>query len=174
MQIVTTTKRYLMIVMLLLPLLAMAQSGEVRAFFGRYAEADGVTSMQLEQKMMRMMSRQAAERGDEKLAQLLGDIRYIRIVAVKEGGDGERFVRDAEAAVHADRKFQLLASATEDGQMTKFFLREAALTDHYLRTPGNGRGEYLWGFRFATGRTACVHSAAISGWVRYFRCAPAA
>lgn len=123
-------KRYLMIVMLLLPLLAMAQSGEVRAFFGRYAEADGVTSMQLEQKMMRMMSRQAAERGDEKLAQLLGDIRYIRIVAVKEGGDGERFVRDAEAAVHADRKFQLLASATEDGQTTKFFLREAALTDH--------------------------------------------
>lgn len=130
MQIVTIMKRYLMIVMLLLPLLAMAQSGEVRAFFGRYAEADGVTSMQLEQKMMRMMSRQAAERGDEKLAQLLGDIRYIRIVAVKEGGDGERFVRDAEAAVHADRKFQLLASATEDGQMTKFFLREAALTDH--------------------------------------------
>ena len=41
--------------------------------------------MQLERKMMRMMSRQAAEKGDEQLAKLLNGIQYIRIVALKEG-----------------------------------------------------------------------------------------
>lgn len=41
------------------------------------------TSVQLEQKMMQLMSRQAAERGDKGLAVLLKDIQYIRIIALK-------------------------------------------------------------------------------------------
>ena len=98
-------KRLLLILILLLPRLAAAQSNSVDDFFSRYAAAEGFTSVQLEQKMMQMMSRQAAERGDKGLAVLLKDIQYIRIIALKEG-DGGRFVRDAEAAVAADRKFQ--------------------------------------------------------------------
>lgn len=115
------------ILLLLLPLSAAAQSGSVREFFGRYAAAEGFTSVQLEQKMMQMMSRQAAERGDRELAVLLGDIEYIRIVASK-GGDTERFVHDAEAAVAADRKFEPVTSGTEQGQTTKFYIRSPALT----------------------------------------------
>ena len=91
-------KRLLLILILLLPRLAAAQSNSVNDFFSRYAAAEGFTSVQLEQKMMQLMSRQAAERGDKGLAVLLKDIQYIRIIALKEG-DGGRFVRDAEAAV---------------------------------------------------------------------------
>lgn len=91
-------------------------------------DPDGFTSVQLEPRMMRMMSRQAADRGDEKLAQLLGDIRFIRIVALK-GGDAERFVDDAEQAI-ARAGLPLVTSSTEDGQTTRFYLREARLTDN--------------------------------------------
>lgn len=118
---------WIWMLLLLLPLSAAAQSGSVRGFFERYAAVEGFTSVQLEQKMMQMMSRQAVERGDRELAVLLGDIEYIRIVASK-GGDTERFVRDAEAAVAADRKFEPVTSGTEEGQTTKFFIRSPALT----------------------------------------------
>ena len=120
-------KRVLLILILLLPQLAAAQSNAVNDFFGRYAAAGGYTSVQLEQKMMQMMSRQAAERGDKGLAVLLEDIQYIRIIALKEG-DGAQFVRDAEAAVAADRKFQPVTSGSENGQTTKFYIRETALS----------------------------------------------
>ena len=118
-------KRLLLILILLLPRLAAAQSNSVDDFFCRYAAAEGFTSVQLEQKMMQLMSRQAAERGDKGLAVLLKDIQYIRIIALKEGG---RFVRDAEAAVAADRKFQPVTSGSENGQTTKFYIRETALS----------------------------------------------
>ena len=111
-------KRLLLILILLLPRLAAAQSNSVDDFFSRYAAAEGFTSVQLEQKMMQLMSRQAAERGDKGLAVLLQDIQYIRIIALKEG-DGGRFVRDAEAAV---------TSGSENGQTTKFYIRETALS----------------------------------------------
>ena len=117
-------KRLLLILILLLPRLAAAQSNSVDDFFSRYAAAEGFTSVQLEQKMMQLMSRQAAERGDKGLAVLLKDIQYIRIIALKEG-DGGRFVRDAEAA---DRKFQPVTSGSENGQTTKFYIRETALS----------------------------------------------
>ena len=91
-------KRLLLILILLLPRLAAAQSNSVDDFFSRYAAAEGFTSVQLEQKMMQLMSRQAAERGDKGLAVLLKDIQYIRIIATgddnlrREGdGSGEYF-----------------------------------------------------------------------------------
>lgn len=120
-------KRLLFVLILLLPQLVAAQSNSVDAFFGRYATAEGFTSAQLERKMMQMMSRQAAARGDKGLAVLLDDIQYIRIIALKEG-DGGQLVRDAEAAVAADRKFQPVTSGTENGQTTKFYIRETALS----------------------------------------------
>lgn len=112
-----------------LPLLAHAQNASWK-FFDRYTKAEGFTSVQLERKMMRMMSRQAAEKGDEGLANLLDGIEYIRIVSL-DTGDGTRFVADAEAlAATPGYKFQLVMSGTEEGQTTKFYSREADFTDN--------------------------------------------
>lgn len=122
-------KRLLLILLLTLPLLARAQNAAWK-FFDRYTEAEGFTSVQLERKMMRMMSRQAAEKGDAGLAQLLDGIQYIRIVAL-DGGDGKQFIADAERlAANPDHKFQLVMSGTEEGQTTKFFIREAEFYDY--------------------------------------------
>lgn len=115
--------------LLALPLFAGAQNISWK-FFDRYSAAEGFTSVQLERKMMRMMSRQAAEKGDDGLAKLLDGIQYIRIVAL-DGGDGERFIADAERlAANSDHKFQLVMSGTEEGQTTKFYIREAEFYDY--------------------------------------------
>lgn len=121
-------KRLLLILLLVFPLLTHAQNASWK-FFDRYAKAEGFTSVQLERKMMRMMSRQAAEKGDEGLAKLLDGIEFIRIVAVDKR-DAEQFVTEAEAlAATPSYKFQLVLSETEERQTTKFYLREAEFYD---------------------------------------------
>ena len=115
-------KRILLLVLVLLPFLARSQNYSWK-FFDRYSDASGFTSVQLERKMMRMMSRQAAEQGDKKLAELLDGIQYIRIVALDSGA---QFLADAEQlAADPDARFELVMSGTEQGQTTKFYLREA-------------------------------------------------
>ena len=122
-------KRLLLILLVLLPFLVRGQNASWR-FFDRYTKAEGFTSIQLERKMMRMMSRQAAEKGDRGLAELLGGIEYIRIVSLDKG-DGAQFVADAESlAADPDLEFQLVMSGTEEGQTTKFYIREASVTDN--------------------------------------------
>lgn len=121
-------KRILILMMVLLPFLARGQYASDR-FFDRYSKAEGFASVQLERKMMRMMSRQAAEKGDEKLAELLDGIQYIRIVALDGGGReaAGRFLSDAEALAGSEEHgFQLVMSTSEEGQTTRFYLREAA------------------------------------------------
>lgn len=117
-------KRILILILLTLPFLVQGQNVSWK-FFDHYSKADGFSSVQLERKMMRMMSRQAAEKGDEKLAELLNGIEWIRIVALN-GGDGQQFMADAEElATDPFYRFQLVLSESSDGQMTRFYLREA-------------------------------------------------
>lgn len=113
--------------MLLLALLPLAVSGQNVSwrFFDHYSKAEGFTSVQIERKMMRMMSCQAAEKGDDKLAELLDGIQYIRIVSV-DGGDEEQFLSQALELVDNEKSdFQLVMSTSEGGQTTRFYLREA-------------------------------------------------
>lgn len=117
-------KRILILLLVVLPFLARAQNVSWR-FFDRYSKAEGFSCVQLERKMMRMMSRQAAEKGDSKLAELLDGIESIRIVAL-DGGDGEQFMKDADALVnHEGYRFQLVMSESQEGQQTRFYLRNA-------------------------------------------------
>ena len=87
-------KRLLLILVVLLPFLVRGQNASWR-FFDRYTKAEGFTSIQLERKRLRMMSRQAAEKGERGLAELLGGIEYIRIVWLDKGA-GARFGAAAE------------------------------------------------------------------------------
>lgn len=117
-------KRIVLLLLIVLPFLARAQNVSA-SFFDRYSKSEGFSSVQLERRMMRMMSRQAAERGDSQLAELLDGIESIRIVAL-DSGDGQRFVADAEALVNrASYRFQMVMSESRDGQVTRFYLRNA-------------------------------------------------
>lgn len=117
-------KRILLFLLIVLPFLARAQNVSWR-FFDRYSKAEGFSCVQLERKMMRMMSRQAADKGDEALARLLDGIESIRIIAL-DGGDPAEFLQDAKELVdHAGYRFQLVMSESAEGQMTRFYLRNA-------------------------------------------------
>ena len=60
----------------------------------------------------------------------LGGIEFIRIVALDKG-DGTQFVADAEnLATNPEYKFQLVMSGTEEGQTTRFYIREAEFYDN--------------------------------------------
>ena len=119
-------KRILILLLVVLPFLARAQNVSWK-FFDRYSKAEGFSSVQLERKMMRMMSRQASERGDEKLSELLRGLESIRLVAL-DGGDGQQFMADAEALVnHANYHLQMVMSESRGGQVPRFDLREGML-----------------------------------------------
>lgn len=95
------------------------------AFFDRYARAEGFSSVQLERRMMRMMSRQAADRGDAALARLLDGIESIRIVALDRGDDTD-FLQAADSLIaRPSYRFQLVMSESDSGQETRFYLRNA-------------------------------------------------
>ena len=70
-------KRIVLLLLASLPMLVQAQNVSWK-FFDRYTKAEGFTSVQLERKMMRMMSRQAAEKGDEQAKAAL-DVWTYRI-----------------------------------------------------------------------------------------------
>ena len=88
-------KRILILLLAVIAMIPCQVCGQSVAwmFFDRYSKTEGYASVQLERKMMRMMSRQAAEKGDEQLAKLLNGIQYIRIVALKEG-DRAKLLKD--------------------------------------------------------------------------------
>ena len=75
-------KRIVLLLLASLPMLVQAQNVSWK-FFDRYTKAEGFTSVQLERKMMRMMSRQAAEKGDAGLvSSISGSWRSTRGTAV--------------------------------------------------------------------------------------------
>lgn len=121
-------KRLLLLLILALPQGLAAQSKAIETFFERHAAAEGVTCVQLEPKMMQLMSAQARERGDEQLATLLSNIRFIRIIALKEG-DRERFVEEAGRALASGGGFPLVTSTTEQGQRTEFYLQNRSFSE---------------------------------------------
>lgn len=121
-------KCLLLSLLLLLPLAGSAQSAAVADFFERYSASEEVTSVRIEPPMMRLMSRQAAERGDKELSKLLTEILYIRILSLKTDEEAP-LVREARELMATDRKFRLVTSATEEGQTTQFYLRESRLTN---------------------------------------------
>ena len=122
-------KRLLLILLVMLPFLVRGQNASWK-FFDRYTKAEGFTSVQLERKMMRMMSRQAAEKGDEGLSKLLGGIEFIRIVALDKGHWLKCALYDAIKEATLEYKFQLVMSGTEEGQTTRFYIREAEFYDN--------------------------------------------
>ncbi len=112
---------------MLLPILSRAQSPVMEAFFNRYGAADGITSVAFEQKMMHMMSVQAAQRGDEELARLLDEIVFIRVLTTT----GEtKLAAEAEQAVRGSKHFERLTSATTDGRTVRVYLRESKLNEN--------------------------------------------
>lgn len=134
-------KRLLILLLLALPQLPRAQT--LLQFYDKCASEERFASVSLERKMMRMMSKQAGESGDKALAELLDGIESIRVLALREG-DGEAFAAEAEALLEK-QKYQLLTASTEEGQTTKFYLKDTLPGDYssFVMLTCGGR-ETVW------------------------------
>lgn len=112
-------KRILILVVLILAaFVAQAQNRAFGELFSRYSGREGYTTVELGDKMMQMMS-QRASRGDRQLAELLGDIRLIRIISTKQADEN---LAQAVVAIAQRGGFKLIMSQNESGQLSRFYL----------------------------------------------------
>lgn len=98
-------------------LVVHAQETAFGKLFAHYSGREGYTSMELGEKMMKMMSRRARDE-DKALADLLDGIRSIRIVAAKH--PNEQFVSDL-LEIAGSGKYKLILSQTEGEQNSRFY-----------------------------------------------------
>lgn len=117
-------KRWLLILILLLPLAGMAQNRAFDEFYQSYASETNVRSIELGRKMMEMMRRDA----DPELARLLDGIRSIRILAAKK--PYPFLFRPQAYKVARDKAFELISRTDSKGPSVSFYFIE-------------GRGERL-------------------------------
>lgn len=121
-------KRLIIIgLLLLLPILSRAQTPALEAFYDHYGAAEGITSVAFERRMMHMMSAQAAQRGDAELSRLLDEIIFIRVLTTT---DETELAAEAEQAVKASKRFELLTSANLDGRTTRVYLRDSKVNEN--------------------------------------------
>lgn len=117
-------KRWLLILILLLPLAGTAQNRAFDEFYRSYAGETNVRSIELGRKMMEMMRRDA----DPELARLLDGIRSIRILAAKK--PYPFLFRSQAYKVARDKAFELISRTDSKGPSVSFYFIE-------------GRGERL-------------------------------
>lgn len=117
-------KRWLLILILLLPLAGTAQNHAFDEFYQSYASETNVRSIELGRKMMEMMRRDA----DPELARLLDGIRSIRILAAKK--PYPFLFRSQAYKVARDKAFELISRTDSKGPAVSFYFIE-------------GRGERL-------------------------------
>ena len=113
-------KRWLLILILLLPLAGTAQNRAFDEFYQSYAAETNVRSIELGRKMMEMMRRDA----DPELARLLDGIRSIRILAAQKPYP---FLFRAQAyKVARDKAFELISRTDSKGPSVSFYFIEGS------------------------------------------------
>lgn len=113
-------KRWLLILILLLPLAGTAQNRAFDEFYQSYAAETNVRSIELGRKMMEMMRRDA----DPELARLLDGIRSIRILAAQKPYP---FLFRAHAyKVARDKAFELISRTDSKGPSVSFYFIEGS------------------------------------------------
>ena len=113
-------KRWLLILILLLPLAGTAQNRAFDEFYQSYAAETNVRSIELGRKMMEMMRRDA----DPELARLLDGIRSIRILAAQKPYP---FLFRAQAyKVARDKAFELISRTDSKGPSVSVYFIEGS------------------------------------------------
>lgn len=107
-------KRSLLLLLLLLPFCAAAQTPTFGEFYEDYAGQDGYRTIELGHKMMQMMGRDA----DPQLAQLLDGIRRIRIIATKRPAP---FFWARAHKIASEGDYSLISHTDEADRSTSFY-----------------------------------------------------
>ena len=116
-------KRLLMTLLLIIPLLGMAQSnGPIDKLFSKYANKDGFTTVNISGKLLSFASK--TEDSKSKEADMLGKISGIRILSVenKELNKGLNFYKELEAdGFFKNNNYEVLMEVTEKNEVVRFF-----------------------------------------------------
>jgi hypothetical protein len=118
-------KRLLLTLVLLIPLLVMAQDNSpIDKLFNKYANKDGFTTVNISGKLLSFASKLDDSNSDE--ANILEKISGIRILSVedKEMNKGLNFYKELEAdGFFKNNKYEVLMEVTDKNEVVRFYGR---------------------------------------------------
>ena len=135
-------KRLLLTLVLLIPLLVMAQDNSpIDKLFNKYANKDGFTTVNISGKLLSFASKLDDSKSDE--ASMLEKISGIRILSVedKELNKGLNFYKELDAdGFFKNNKYESLMEVTDKDQVVRFYGRsgeKGKLSELLLVVGGN-------------------------------------
>ncbi len=115
-------KTFATLMMVLLPVLLMAQADPIDKLFDKYAEKDGYTTVYITGKMFELASQ--IETDDPEVNQLVKGLQRIRIITSEDNKDkGVNFFDELKGVFPFDQ-FEELMTVHEKDQDVKFLVKE--------------------------------------------------
>lgn len=115
-------KKYVIILLLMLPLALTAQQKSFKLLFEKYSGREGYTTVGLSADMLRMVYSFSGEDSDPEMTKLLNDIKGISIVVSDRMND--EFIDDLEKMIDKYTGLKTVTSINESGQVTRIFIVE--------------------------------------------------
>ncbi|MBA4411593.1 MAG: DUF4252 domain-containing protein [Bacteroidota bacterium] len=135
-------KRLLITLVLLIPLLVMAQEGTpIDKLFNKYANREGFTTVNISGKLLSFFSKFDESKSDE--AEMLAKLSGIRILSVenKDLNKGLNFYKELEAdGFFKNHNYEVLMEVTEKDEVVRFYGRsgeKGKLSELLLVVGGN-------------------------------------
>ncbi len=115
-------KKYVVFLLLILPITLMAQKKSFKLLFEKYSGREGYTTIDLSADMLQLFYHFADKNQDPEISQLLNDIKGISIVVSDKVN--EEFSEDVEKMIEKYPGLKAITSINEGGQVTRIFVAE--------------------------------------------------
>ena len=137
-------KRILITLVLLIPLMVMAQEGSpIDKLFNKYANKEGFTTVNISGKLLSFASKLDDSKSKDKDAAMLEKISGIHILSVEDSNlnKGLNFYKELEAdGFFKNHNYEVLMEVTEKDEVVRFFGRSGGsgkLSELLLVVGGN-------------------------------------
>jgi aromatic ring hydroxylase len=124
-------KKYVIFLLLMLPLALTAQQKSFKLLFDKYSGRDGYTTVGISADMLKMVYSFSGEESDHEMTKLINDIKGISIVVTERMND--EFIDDIEKMIDKYVGLKTVTSINEGGQVTRIFIVEKdTITSEFL------------------------------------------
>ncbi|MGI5834485.1 MAG: DUF4252 domain-containing protein [Bacteroidales bacterium] len=124
-------KKYVIFLLLMLPLALTAQQKSFKLLFDKYSGRDGYTTVGISADMLKMVYSFSGEESDPEMTKLINDIKGISIVVTERMND--EFIDDIEKMIDKYVGLKTVTSINEGGQVTRIFIVEKdTITSEFL------------------------------------------
>ncbi len=118
-------KRLIVLLILLVPLVTMAQKSPIDKLFDKYANKDGFTTVNISGALLGFASQFG---GDSAEADLLSNLQGVRILSVEDDNLNDKldFYKELEAdGFFKNNDYEVLMEVTEKDEVVRFYGRSA-------------------------------------------------